>query len=331
MRSSHSLLAVLALATVLAGCGGAEKAAETQQTPTTTEEPRPTNGLTGDWREQAGQSDKIEKALKSDGFECSKHASERLDLRMCMKALPVTAEDRFGASARIRLMADGKGTVVRAAVDGSAAGKEGRKLRTQVLKSLLSEEDVAVVEAGGGKIGWGAATKSEGALHFLVKGGEAAQQAVTQPMVEMTKEQALPKFQSAGLKCTVDDKTFKLLCSDPDFEVDGDTSTLGVRNESEVFDGGQGIMTFMIRGSNSKTPQNAAAVKHLVPTVLGVTDKQGIADVRKWVESHLDGLPHSAYVGDWGVSVEVGIDTMFGDSVTVSVGAEKDTLGAKSK
>jgi hypothetical protein len=64
-------------------------------------------------------------------------------------------------------------------------------------------------------------------------------------------------------------------------------------------------------------------VEQLLPKVVDAVGEEPLADVQEWVGNHLDGLPHSAYVGSWLVTLD-----RSGGNVTVDVTLELPDLGA---
>jgi hypothetical protein len=326
-------LAVITLALLAAGCGSSEPAgqpAAENQPPSETSTPASDtskNILTGDWKESAGQSDKVQETLSKAGFECSRSSLDYVDLRMCVTSMPPPSPEKRGFSMRMKFLADGKGTVVRAAIDG-ADDKEGT-MRNTALKALLPEQDVAVVQAGGQTLTWGTMKEQQNTMHLVVKGGEQASGELNPISLGTTKEQALPKMQAGGFKCE-----FKAPIG-TEQQTSLDCSMFGGGFESIVrtatlTDAGNGLSAITLKAWQGKTPdENVAALKPMVKPAFGVSDE--LKDVTAYVEKNLDGKEHSAYVGKFIVTIQVDKNLMYGDSVSVNVTHETNEFGATKK
>ncbi|HEX8868888.1 MAG TPA: hypothetical protein VF821_24725 [Lentzea sp.] len=324
-------LAVITLALLAAGCGGSgqeNKPAENQPTETATStSDAPKNVLTGDWKESAGQSDKVQETLSKAGFECSRSSMDYVDLRMCVKSVPPASPDKGGFSTRLKFMADGKGTVVRAAVDG-ASDREG-KMRHEALTALLPAQDVAVVEASGQTLTWGTMKEQQDTVHLVVKGGESAPSVLNPISFNTTKEQALPKMQAGGFKCE-----FKAPIGSQQ-QTSLDCTMFGggfenIQRTASLTDEGNGLSAVTVKAWQGKTTeQNIAALKSMVTPAFEVSDD--LKDIKAYVEKNLDGKEHSAYVGKFIVTIQVAKNLMFGDSAAVNVTYEKNNFGATRK
>lgn len=326
-------LAVITLTLLAAGCGSSEQAdqsvSENQQPTGTSTSASDTskNLLKGDWKETSGQSDEVHETLSKAGFECSRSSLDHVDMRMCVKSVPPPSPDKAGLSTRIKFLADGKGTVVRAAVDGGD-DKEGAT-RKAALKALLPEPDVAVVEAGGQTLTWGTMKKQQDTVHLVVKGGEQAPRVLNPISFGTTKEQALPKMQAGGFKCEFKapigaQQQTSLECSmfGGGFE--------NIVRSATLTDEGNGLSAITLKAWQGKTPeQNIAALKSMVKPAFEVSDD--LKDIKEYVEKNLDGKEHSAYVGKYVVTIQVAKNLMFGDSVSVNATYERNEFGATKK
>lgn len=327
-------LAVITLALLAAGCGSSDQAgqpaAENQQPSETSTSASDTskNILTGDWKESAGQSDKIQETLSKAGFDCSRAAMDYVDLRMCVKSSPPPSPDKPGLSIRMKFLADGKGTVVRAAIDG--ADDKQASMRSAALKALLPEQDVAVVQAGGQTLTWGTMKEQQKTIHLVVTGGEQAPRVLNPISLGATKEQALPKMQAGGFKCEFEapigsEQQTSLECllpSDGNFD--------GIARSATLTDAGNGLSAITIKAWQGKTPeQNVAALKPMVKPAFEVSEE--LKDVKAYVEKNLDGKEHSAYVGKYIVTIQMTRNLMMGDSVAVNVTHETNEFGATKK
>ncbi|MGW6935641.1 hypothetical protein ACWGE0_36680 [Lentzea sp. NPDC054927] len=323
-------LAVTTLALLAAGCGSSGQPAAENQQPTETSTPTSEtskNVLVGDWKESAGQSDKVQDTLSKAGFDCSRSSMDYVDLRMCVKSVPPPSPDKPGYSIRLKLLADGKGTVVRAAIDG-ADDKQGT-MRNAALKALLPEQDVAVVEAGGQTLTWGTMKEQQNTVHLVVKGGEQAPRVLNPISLGTTKEQALPKMQAGGYKCefkapigSEQQTSLECFMTGGGFEDISRTATLT--------DAGNGLSAITLKAWQGKTPeQNVAALKSMVKPAFEVSDE--LKDVREYVEKNLDVKEHSAYVGKYIVTIQVTKNLMLGDSVAINVTHETNEFGATKK
>ncbi|MET9630165.1 hypothetical protein ABZX92_22125 [Lentzea sp. NPDC006480] len=324
-------LAVITLALLAAGCGGSgqenKPAAENQPTETSSSAAdTPKNVLVGDWKESAGQSDKIQETLSKAGFDCSRAAMDYVDLRMCVKSVPAPSEEKAGSSIRMKFLADGKGTVVRAAIDG--ADKEG-KMRGEALKALLPEQDVAVVQASGQTLTWGTMKEQQDTMHLVVKGGETASDVLNPISFNTTKEQALPKMQAGGFKCEFKAPIGSTQQTSLDCNLFGGEFE-SISRTASLTDAGNGLSAITLKAWQGKTTeQNMAALKTMVKPAFEVSDD--LKDIKAYVEKNLDGKEHSAYVGKFIVTIQISKSLMFGDSAAVNVTHETNNFGATAK
>ncbi|KJK49394.1 hypothetical protein UK23_13920 [Lentzea aerocolonigenes] len=324
-------LAVITIALLAAGCGGSgqenKPAAENQPTETSSSaSDMPKNLLVGDWKESAGQSDKVQETLSKAGFDCSRADMDYVDLRMCVKSVPPPSAEKAGSSIRMKFLADGKGTVVRAAIDG--ADKEG-SMRSAALKALLPEQDVAVVQAGGQTLTWGTMKEQQDTVHLVVKGGEQAADVLNPISFNTTKEQALPKMQAGGFKCE-----FKAPIGSTQ-QTSLECNMFGggfedIQRSASLADAGNGLSAITIKAWQGKTTdQNIAALKSMVKPAFEVSDD--LKDIKAYVEKNLDGKEHSAYVGKFIVTIQISKSLMLGDSAAVNVTHETNDFGATKK
>jgi hypothetical protein len=353
-RSSRCLAVIVPLALVglVTACGGgASNAPAGSNAPASSTESSAApaedgNQLKGSWAAQPGQADKIVQTLTAKGFECTKHKMTRLDVRMCDKSVvrPAGTYDPEGEyHRRLRFMADGQGTVVKAAITGgnsSGTSTPGTEMAKQIEDALLSPADAAILAADGTKLQWGNVVDQQGVLYLTVKDGEGpdGEYAFAYPMLPVTKEQALPTLQAGQLNCKFTettkwgDKQSALTCTDPAFKpANEDGSIAGATAEAILVDGGQGITSFSLEGSHTNAKHDVDGVKLLLPKVLSITKEADLPKVQEWVGKHLDGFSHSAYIGDWLVNLDVTRQSMLGSSVIVTVAPEKDNFGKQRK
>jgi hypothetical protein len=337
----------LGLVGVLAACGGGEPngpagSAAPQSSSTLDTPPREENKLKGSWAAQPGQADKITQTLTAKGFECTKHGMSQIDLRMCAKAVlkPAGEFDAEGEYVhRLRFIADGQGTVIKAAINGDTSDGEpspAREMAKQVEEALLSPADAAVLAANGKKLTWGTVVEDQKVRYLTATGAEGpdGEHAVAHPSLSVTKEQALPTLQAAKLTCKFTDTTkwgakqSALTCTDPEFKpATEDGSIAGGTAEAILVDEGYGITSLSMEGSHTRGEHDLEGVKLLLPKVLSITKDGDLPTVQEWVGKHLDGFSHSAYIGQWLVNVDVTRQSMLGSSVIVTVSSELDNLG----
>lgn len=325
MRLDRAWASVVATGVVLmaaAGCGGGNDAEQGTDAGSggETQSPSPApSGLTGSWTPNPGQADKVQQALTAKGFECTKNADPAADLRVCsVSKLTGTSKDFGGkriAQVNLRYLSDTQGTVVLTAIEKTES-RDTKPLVKDVAEAVLPADDAAVYLADGERLGWGTVEGGEADL-LMIKGAEAMQPYVAafKPLAT-TKEKALPALQAAKLTCkfTQTDEWGAprngLTCSDPAFKIkDEDGSMEGGTAELVLIDDGAGINGIRIEGRHSRIPaENARGVKQLVPKLLTIDGDQGLSDAGTWILGHLDGLPHSAYVGQWRVDLTVVTD-----------------------
>ena len=101
--------------------------------------------------------------------------------------------------------------------------------------------------------------------------------------------------------------------------------------ELTLLDPGTGIKGIKLNGHEGKTTAfDTNAVRALIPRLPAV--QASLQDVATWALKHLDGLPHSAYVGQWRVELQIqSPGGMFGDSVRLDVAPETDDLGLRTE
>jgi hypothetical protein len=349
LRLSRCLAVVIPLALIglVAACGGggsnaAAGSAAPEPSSVSSAPPENQNKLKGSWAAQPGQADKITQTLTSQGFECTKHGMTEIDLRMCTKTVlkPAGEFDEEGEYLhRLRFIADGQGTVVKAAINGdTSSGKPSpsREMAKQVEDALLSPTDATILAAGGTKLTWGTVVEHQCVRYLTVLGAEGpdGEHAVAHPSLPVTKEEALPTLQAAKLTCKFTDTTkwgakqSALTCTDPEFKpATEDGSIAGGTAEAILVDEGYGITSLSMEGSHTDGKHDLEGVKLLLPKVLSVTKEGELPKVQEWVGKHLDGFSHSAYIGDWMVTVDVTRQSMLGSSVIVTVRDEQDNFG----
>ena len=83
----------------------------------------------------------------------------------------------------------------------------------------------------------------------------------------------------------------------------------------------------VLEGSHATVPDDTAAVRALASHVDKLGPEPATAEIAAWLDDHLDGLPHSAYVADRLVTVRVVTESMLGDSVTAVAEQEQLALG----
>lgn len=306
------------LTTVLTGCGGGddEGSSTTDASTAPTESPSPTpSGLTGDWTASPGQADKVQETLTAKGFECTRNADPAADLRVCSKGLLTGSDSDLGGKrlgvANLRYLSDAQGTVVLAAIE--KGGNNVDPLVKSIAEAVLPADDAAVYQADGKNLTWGTVEPGETDI-LTVKGWQSGESYVPAfTPLATTKEKALPSLQSAKLSCKFSETDewgtpqSGLTCVDPAFTVrNEDGSIEGGTSELVLVDEGSGISRVRLDGRHSRTQaENARGVKQLLPRLASVDGDPSLAEATTWIQSHLDGLPHSAYVGQWRVDVTV--------------------------
>jgi hypothetical protein len=334
-------VAVLALA----GCGDDKTTAEHDKSVTKSSSV-PSAPATSDpamnVKRVPGQAGQVEQTLTAAGFECTRHADHAIDLRLCSKGYKQPERGQFGGPSlvggNLRFYAAPDGTVLFAKVEatGDTGAQEWTQMRLQMLKSVLPAQDASVVAADGDKLTWGAYvadpshSTSDGWL--MAKGFEPTRpQPVEKPM-SITKEQALTKFSAAQfkLKCSFGDpasyqsEDHILSC----YDNSSDSST--TENPSatiEVEDTGSGITGIILQARQDKTATNLQGIKNTAPKLAALGDTTLVPAFRDWLGKHLDGLPHTAYVGDHVASVSVTDQSLTGPQVYVGAAFEQPLLG----
>ncbi|AKU15165.1 hypothetical protein [Luteipulveratus mongoliensis] len=300
--------------------------------------------LHGDWKESPGQSEQVQSKLSSQGFECTKREDGEADVRVCSKGFVIKAADQYDSDhvlvSNLRYVSDAKGTVLLAVMDSS--DRQDDPTKKIMAEALLSPADAAVFLADGKNLTWGSVadfTGGDGTI-LRVKGWQqSTEYKATFKPLSMTKEKALPALQSAQLTCKFSSNDLSntskqgLSCSDPSFKPsDEDGSMAGGSAGAELSDDGEGITSIVIDGSHSKKPsENIRGVQTIMPKVKSALNDPGISAAVDWATKHLDGTPHSAYVGQWRVDIVVvpegGIASW--PYVKVGIGREQDDLGFK--
>lgn len=353
-RTRVAALALLAL--VAAGCGddGGDststnsnsdgEASEAKETPTPS--PTPTTMIRGEYEAQPGQADDVQSTLEAAGFECSKHAEELVDLRACSKGMATEGgeyEDPNVTEANVRYASDPEGTVVFARIGTlGAGGPELDELLSQVHGALLPPEDAAIVEADGDTLSGGRYFSADDRSYYIVNGTDPSSVVPgTLPFSELTKEDAFAKLQeSPNLDCSFgapmdiseESKEDTLTCYDTTFESDNeDGSIMGATSTmvlTENLDASSvGLKTVRLSGEHASIPDDLRAVETLVPQLLDLTDEETSVAIADWIGAHLDGLPHTAYVGGYLTQIKVVPQSGLGDSVSAEAGPEIPALG----
>jgi hypothetical protein len=205
--------------------------------------------------------------------------------------------------------------VVLAAIEKTES-RATKALVKNVADALLPADDAAVYLADGERLGWGTVESGDADL-LMIKGAEAMEPyAPAFKPLATTKEKALPSLQAGKLSCKFSQTDEwgtpqnGLTCSDPAFKVkDEDGSMEGGTAEVVLVDDGPGVSRIRIEGRHSRIPaENARAIKQMVPKLLTIDGDRGLSDAGTWILGHLDGLPHSAYVGQWRVDLTVVMD-----------------------
>ena len=296
----------------------------------------------GNYKHVPGQAGKAQQALTAAGFECTRHSDPAIDLRLCSKGVNIKASGQFDEDsvleARIRFLSDPDGTVVLAKVEGfgDTNDPQWKTLQQQMISSVVPADDAAVVAAGGKDLSWGTyfAEAGKSASGWLQVTGYGASELEPQGKpLEVTKEKALPKLTGESLKCsfgnpiTGDDQDTLLTCTDPSFKsshgdgsMEGPTATLQVTDEDHA-----GITGITLKGEHAGVPDDIRAVKGLLPKLSALGDS--VSGIQQWTTSHLDGAPHSAYVGDHLVNIDVVPDSMTGDVFAMEADLEENGLG----
>jgi hypothetical protein len=321
--------------------GGDEGSQSSENTPS----PSPTpSGLTGDWKADPGQADRVQEKLTAAGFACSKNSDPTIDLRLCSiskKTVDAYKSIRL-SQAVLRFASDPQGTVVLANLN--TYGTASAPWRKTLAEALLPAADAAVYLADGEKLEWGdALDKGDAGDYLAVKGWTPATPIYPEwKAVPVTKEKALAPLQAAKLSCQFSEKdewgTARpgLQCTDPSFKVkDEDGSMSGARAELVLIDKGEGVESIQLDGSHSRIPtENARGVKILVPRAVSVAkDDPDLQEAGAWIEKNLDALPHAAYVGRFLVTISVvpegGIASW--PYVRANIGLEQYALGLDVK
>lgn len=346
-RLSRCLAVVVPLALVglVAACGSdaaPQSGGSIESNTTSAAPPEDGNRLKGPWAEQAGQADKVTQALTGKGFECTKGKTPFQDIRMCQKSV-IKPEQKYSAQgeyvSRLRFLADGKGTVIKAAIEGGNSSGEptpGNEMAKQIEDALLTPADAAIFAADGKKLAWGTVVEERDTLYLTATGAESPEADFAFPSVTLpvTKEQALPLLQPTGLTCKFSDTTKwgekqqSLTCYDTSFKPPvEDGSIAGGTAEAILVDEGAGITSFSMEGSHTDGKFDLDGVKSLLPKVFAISKEEQLPQIQEWAGKHLDGLSHSAYIGNWIVSLSISKGGMLGSSATLHVGSEKDNFG----
>src|SRR5262249_26264106 len=125
------------------------------------------------------------------------------------------------------------------------------------------------------------------------------------------------------------DTDHKLLtCTDPSFKSKHeDGSIAGATATIVVTDSGSGITDITLQGARGSVPDDLRGVTNMTPKLAALGTKAPLPAVQQWISGHLDGVPHSAYVGDRLVTLSVIPDSGTGDNVTADVALEEPQLG----
>jgi hypothetical protein len=334
-----------------AGCGGSDSSSgkgspfDNKHTSTSSgPSPSGPGQPAGNWKHQPGQAGKVQQTLTAAGFECTRHGDTAIDLRLCAKGLKEPDNDQLGGPAlvggQLRYYSAPDGTVLFAKITstGDSFTAEWDTMRAQMFKAVLPANDAAVIVADGDTLTWGkyikdpAHSTSDGWLQvagyddpsLLSPSGEA---------LRITKEQALPKMTGAKLKCSFDDlggsgTNDTLSCSDETFKTNPDAYYSAATN-LELSDTGAGINNILVQGKAGKFADDVKAAKHMLPKLSALGDTTSVPAIQDWANKHLDGVPHSAYVGKWLVEIAGNNNesSMTGTEFDVNASEENPALG----
>lgn len=345
-----ALVAIVGLI-ALVGCGsdnssgkGSPLSHEHQGSHSASPSPTGPSQPAGNWKHQPGQADKVQQTLTGAGFECSRHGDTSIDLRLCAKGLKQPDKGQLGGpqlvGGELRYFSAPDGTVLFARIValGSDTADEWDTMRGQLLKAILPADDAAVVEADGDKLTWGKyiedphRSSSEGYLQIAGYDDPSTLSPSGQTL-PITKEQALSKLTAAKLKCSFDDAAGNdtkndLNCSDQTFD-DGTGDYNAATAQLQLSDSGAGIESILVQGKFGKFENDVRAAKYVLPKLSALGDTKSVPAIQDWVNGHLDGLPHAAYVGKW--LVETGGNnnegSMTGTEFDVSASQEAPSLG----
>jgi hypothetical protein len=351
MRQVRVWLATVGvLGLAAAGCGGGDtgghgsaQGASDKPTKQQPASPTPTAKMPpGTWKHQSGQADHVQQTLTGAGFECTRHSDKTIDLRLCSKGMKEPDRDKYSVpgviGGSIRFYSAPDGTVLMAKIDnaGTNLAREWTTMQKQMFASVLPAEDAAIIAADGDKLTWGSYVKdpTNSDDGWLIANGYTPFVSPSGESLPLTKEQALPKLTAQKMTCEFgdplgfDDDHKLLTCTDPSFtSKHEDGSIAGATALIEVTDSGGGISDILLEGSHASVPDDLRGVTGLAPKLAGLGTKPPLPAVQQWISGHLDGLPHSAYVGDRLVSVAVVPDSGTGDSVSADVSLEVPELG----
>ncbi|TWD81873.1 hypothetical protein FB561_2997 [Kribbella amoyensis] len=317
-RRAGAVATTALLTFALVACGSDSSGGGDDQSgsgePSSTPSPTPT-GMTGPWKADPGQADRVQEKLTAAGYECTRSTDPDLDLRLCSigKTIKVDGQDQVWEAA-MRFASDAQGTVILANLRTGGYGKDPDAQEKILAAAVLPESDAAIYAAEGDTLEWGKRIKNiDKGTYLAIKGWAPSQFAIVPKLagLKTTKEKALPGLQKAKLTCRFSDsnewggKRKGLECNDPTFKVkDEDGSIAGARSQLVLVDNGNGIESVIIDGSHAKVPaENARGVKQLVPAMTSVDP--ALAELGAWTTKSLNGAPHSAYVGQWLVTLNV--------------------------
>ncbi|WP_109505424.1 hypothetical protein [Nocardioides speluncae] len=330
-----------ALAGSLAGCSdsGSGQGDDDKDEPSQAASAVP--GLQGEWEAMPEQADKVDATLTSQGYDCTIHGDTALDLRVCSKGALVKSGSKdpgYPTVSSLRFMAATDGTIVLARIEASGGPTDpARKL---LAKALLPAEDVQVFMAKGTNLSWGSAApvpNEPGSTMLTAKGWDGTESAdpAFDPL-SVTKETALPILEKAKLTCEFTETDEwgtprpALGCVDPAYKVKGAANKLASAQLALV-DAGSGVTTIIVEGRLATSiSANSGAITRLLPKVVGALDDPGVEAAADWVSKNLDGLPHSAYVGQWRIDLQVVPTGGFGGwpHVRATLSQEPPNLGA---
>ncbi len=332
------------------GCGGGDTGGHGSAGDTTTStkggqsaSPTPTAKMPpGTYKHQAGQADHVQQTLTAAGFECTRHSDKTIDLRLCSKGMKEPHRDQYSVpgviGGSIRFFSAPDGTVLMARIDsaGTTQAPEWTTMHQQMVTSVVPAQDAAVIAANGEKLTWGSYVKVPGNdddSWLIANGYTPAVSPIGEPL-PLTKEQALPKLTAQKLTCKFgdplgfDDEHKFLTCTDPSFtSKHEDGSIAGATATIEVTDSGAGISDITLEGSHASVPDDLRGVTNLAPKLAALGTKAPVPAVQQWISGHLDGVPHSAYVGDRLVTVTIVPDSGTGDSVSANASLEEPEFG----
>ncbi|TCO41595.1 hypothetical protein EV646_115136 [Kribbella antiqua] len=319
LRRAGATAAAIVLSAALVACGSDQPNASgspARESTSTPAESTPTPaGLTGDWKADPGQADRVQQKLTATGFQCSKSSDAQLDLRLC--SATKQRKDEYGsalvAQGILRYASDAQGTVVLANVWAGGPYEDKAAYEKLLAGAVLPATDAAVFAADGETLEWGKVVDNgDSGKYLAVKGWTPAKPLISSALpLKISKEKALAPLQAAKLQCKFSDRDKwgtarkALECTDPAFKVkEEDGSIAGATADLVAVDEGEGISTIVLEGAHAKVPaENARGAKLLIPRAVAIDPS--LQEAADWLTKNLDVLPRAAYVGQWLVTTTV--------------------------